>query len=275
VLFAAWLGWGFDVFDGLLFNYVAPNCVPTLLGLPIGSPEAKQATLWWTGLLTSVLLLGWAAGGVLFACRDRIGRRMLLTMLLYALGTAACAARYMELILFRLVASLGIGGNGRRASWLPGHARRRVEAGALLCTAGPVGLFSPPGSTSGSRAWFWTRRKPPGGSCSCSDCSRPAPFLVIVPQEPERWARCVRRNRGRDCEVVQSRDPRHHAARDAAGIDRIDRLVECNAFIPTVAAGLAQSHAQSWAGSRRDARAGRAWKTRRRSDSASAGSPAR
>ena len=25
VLFAAWLGWGFDCFDGLLFNYVAPN----------------------------------------------------------------------------------------------------------------------------------------------------------------------------------------------------------------------------------------------------------
>ena len=40
VLFAAWLGWGFDIFDGLLFNYVAPNCVPTLLGLQIGSPEA-------------------------------------------------------------------------------------------------------------------------------------------------------------------------------------------------------------------------------------------
>ena len=42
VLFAAWLGWGFDVFDGLLFNYVAPNCVPTLLGLPIGSPQAAS-----------------------------------------------------------------------------------------------------------------------------------------------------------------------------------------------------------------------------------------
>ena len=25
VLAAAWLGWGFDVFDGLLFNYVAPT----------------------------------------------------------------------------------------------------------------------------------------------------------------------------------------------------------------------------------------------------------
>jgi hypothetical protein len=58
VLLAAWLGWGFDVFDGLLFNYVAPNAVPTLLGLTIGSPEAKQATLFWTGLLTSILLIG-------------------------------------------------------------------------------------------------------------------------------------------------------------------------------------------------------------------------
>ena len=67
VLFAAWLGWGFDIFDGLLFNYVAPNAVPTLLGLEIGSPEAKKATLYWTGVLTSILLLGWAAGGVLFA----------------------------------------------------------------------------------------------------------------------------------------------------------------------------------------------------------------
>src|SRR2546421_3983115 len=84
VLFAAWLGWGFDVFDGLLFNYVAPNCVPTLLGLPIASkvvdnPEllkhVKSEQLFWTGLLTSLLLLGWAAGGILFGrvC-DRIGR---------------------------------------------------------------------------------------------------------------------------------------------------------------------------------------------------------
>src|SRR5678815_2280488 len=64
VLLAAWLGWGFDVFDGLLFNYVAPNAVPTLLGLSIGSPEAKAATLHWTGILTSILLVGWGAGGI-------------------------------------------------------------------------------------------------------------------------------------------------------------------------------------------------------------------
>src|SRR4051795_10330562 len=33
VLLAAWLGWGFDAFDSLLFNFVSPNCIPTLLGL--------------------------------------------------------------------------------------------------------------------------------------------------------------------------------------------------------------------------------------------------
>jgi MFS family permease len=95
VLLAAWLGWGFDVFDALLFNYVAPNCIPSLLHLPVGSPEARIATQHWTGIITSLLLLGWAAGGVLFGtiC-DRFGRMrtLMFTMLLYAVGTAACAA---------------------------------------------------------------------------------------------------------------------------------------------------------------------------------------
>src|SRR5436853_4200307 len=115
VLFAAWLGWGFDVFDGLLFNYVAPNCVPTLLGITAGTAAAKAATAQWTGILTSLLLIGWALGGILFGriC-DRIGRTktLLLTMTLYALGTALCsiAPNIWFLMFFRLIASLGIGG---------------------------------------------------------------------------------------------------------------------------------------------------------------------
>jgi MFS family permease len=149
VLGAAWLGWGFDVFDGLLFNYVAPNCVPTLLGIPIGSPEAKSASLYWTGVLTSVLLIGWAIGGIVFArVADRIGRArtLLITMLLYSLGTAACALapNIWVLLLCRIVASLGIGGEWAAgaamvAEVVPEH--RRVEAGALLYTSAPVGLF--------------------------------------------------------------------------------------------------------------------------------------
>src|SRR5215475_11300957 len=106
VLFAAWLGWGFDIFDSLLFNYVAPYCVPTLLHLRIGSPEARAATLQYTGIVTSVLLVGWALGGIIFGrvC-DRFGRTrtLLLTMFMYAIGTALCAIapNIQLLILFR------------------------------------------------------------------------------------------------------------------------------------------------------------------------------
>src|SRR5687767_9454586 len=149
VLFAAWLGWGFDVFDGLLFNFVAPNCVPTLLGLPIGSPAAGAATFKWTGILTSILLIGWGAGGIIFGhVADRIGRTrtLMLTMLLYALGTAACAGatNIWMLIAFRVVASLGIGGEWAAGAALVAEVvpeRRLVEAGAMLYTSAPMGLF--------------------------------------------------------------------------------------------------------------------------------------
>ena len=149
VLFAAWLGWGFDVFDGLLFNYVAPNCVPTLLGLPIGSPAAKAATLHWGGILTSILLLGWAAGGILFGqIADRIGRTrtLMLTMLLYALGTAACAAAptsgcWSSSASSPAWASAASGPRARR--WSPRSSRRSgASRRARCCTRRrPSGLF--------------------------------------------------------------------------------------------------------------------------------------
>ena len=51
VFLAAWLGWGFDIFDGLLFNFVAPNALPTLLGVPIGGDAAQAAQPYGTGNL--------------------------------------------------------------------------------------------------------------------------------------------------------------------------------------------------------------------------------
>ena len=147
VLFAAWLGWGFDIFDSLLFNYVAPNAVPVLLDIPLGTPAARAATLQWTGILTSLLLIGWAIGGIIFGrVADRLGRTrtLLLTMMMYAIGTAACAfaPNMATLVFFRIIASLGIGGEWAAgaamvAEVVPEH--RRVEAGALLYTAAPVG----------------------------------------------------------------------------------------------------------------------------------------
>src|SRR5438132_4126430 len=87
---AAWLGWGFDVFDGLLFNFVAPVCLPRLLAVPPTDPRVSAAT----GAITATLLVGWATGGILFGrLTDRLGRArtLLVTMLVYSGATAGCA----------------------------------------------------------------------------------------------------------------------------------------------------------------------------------------
>ena len=149
VILAAWLGWGFDVFDSLLFNFVSGSCIPSLLHLTPGTPEAKSQTIFWTGIVTSLLLIGWGLGGIYFGrIADKLGRTrtLLFTMLLYSVGTAACAFAQdiWMLLVFRFIASLGIGGE-----WAAGAAmvaevvpeERRVEAGALLYTAAPIGLF--------------------------------------------------------------------------------------------------------------------------------------
>src|SRR5436853_148254 len=94
VVGAAWLGWGFDVFDGLLFNYVSRACIPDLLHMARTDPAFESTVTEWTGTLTSVLLVGWGVGGIIFGkvC-DRIGRSraLLVTMRVYSLATAGCA----------------------------------------------------------------------------------------------------------------------------------------------------------------------------------------
>jgi MFS family permease len=255
VLFAAWLGWGFDVFDGLLFNYVAPNCVPTLLGLTIGSPEAKQATLFWTGILTSLLLLGWAAGGILFGwVTDRIGRTrtLLLTMLLYALGTAACAFadNIWMLVVFRIVAALGIGGE-----WAAGAAmvaevmpeNKRVEAGALLYTAAPAGLFL---------ATFVNFQVAGNWMAASPETSwryvflfglLPAAVAFIIRlflKEPERWQQAVKGTQPpRIAELFGPQYRRYTLSGFLMALTALVTWWSCNAFIPVVSAGLAQTEA--------------------------------
>jgi MFS family permease len=148
VIAAGWAGWGFDVFDALLFNFVAPNCIPYLLHLPAGSREAHESTVFWTGAITSILLVSWAAGGVLFGwIADRIGRKRALfgTITLYALGTGLCAlvGSLWQLILCRTVAGLGIGGEWGIGAALVAESvpeNRRIEAGVIMQTASPLGL---------------------------------------------------------------------------------------------------------------------------------------
>lgn len=249
VLFAAWLGWGFDVFDGLLFNYVAPSCVPTLLNLPIGSPEAKAATLYWTGLLSSILLLGWAVGGVVFGrVADSLGRTktLLLTMALYSIGTAMCAlAPSIEvLVLCRIIASLGIGGEWAAgasmvAEVVPEH--RRVEAGALLYTSAPLGLFLATYVT-----WFIQGVAMTGSPetswryvFACGLIPAAVALLVrMVVKEPERWVKLA----GPPPAIRELFTPELRS-RTLSGLGMafvaLTMWWSCNAFLPLVASGLA------------------------------------
>jgi MFS family permease len=255
VLFAAWLGWGFDVFDGLLFNYIAPNAVPSLLGLTRGTPAASAATLNWTGILTSILLVGWAVGGIIFGhVADRIGRSktLLLTMALYSLGTAACAfaPNIWVLLVFRIVAALGIGGE-----WAAGAAmvaevvpeNRRVEAGALLYTSAPIGLFL---------ATFITYQIQGVYFRDVPDLAWRYVFLFgLVPafvafmvrlfiKEPERWTRVSQESAPPTIGELFAPEYRH-ATLTGLGLASIALISwwTCNAFIPTIASGLAMREA--------------------------------
>jgi MFS family permease len=149
VIAAGWAGWGFDVYDALLFNFVAPNCIPQLLHLTPGSAQAHAAVAFWTGAITALLLLSWAGGGVLFGwVADRVGRKraLFVTIAVYALGTGLCAlvGSLLQLILCRTLAGLGIGGEWGIGATLIAESvpdRRRVAAGVIMQTASPLGIM--------------------------------------------------------------------------------------------------------------------------------------
>lgn len=256
VLLAAWLGWGFDIFDSLLFNYVAPNAVPTLLGLTRGTPEASAATLRWTGILTSVLLVGWAVGGVIFGrITDRVGRTrtLLLTMALYSIGTAACAfaPNIWVLLVFRIVAALGIGGE-----WAAGAAmvaevvpeKRRVEAGAILYTSASAGLFLATIITYQIQGVYFRGNPDVGWRYVFLFGLLPAAVALAVRmfvKEPERWARVAATTKPPT--IADLFAPEYlRVTLTAMGLALVALVTwwSCNAFIPVVASGLAARAAE-------------------------------
>ena len=256
VLFAAWLGWGADVFDGNLFSYVAPTCVPTLLHIPLRTPEAKAATLAWTGILTSLLLVGWGIGGIVFGrlC-DQIGRAktLLLTMLLYAAGTALCslAPNMWALVFFRAIASLGIGGE-----WAAGAAmvaeivpeKRRIEAGAILASASPVGLFLATLLTFQIQGVVMRDQPAVAWRYVFAAGLIPAAAAIALRRylkEPEAWSAIGNRVRPKLAEIF---GPRYRSATFGGfGLALVAVLTwwSVNAFIPTVATGLAAKWAST------------------------------
>lgn len=103
-LIAAFLGWTLDAFDFLLYNF-------TILTL-IKQWGLTTAT---TGLVASFTVVASSIGGMVFGrFADRFGRMKALTftVLIYSLATGLCSLsqNIWQLMIFRLLVGLGMGG---------------------------------------------------------------------------------------------------------------------------------------------------------------------
>src|ERR1700722_9853971 len=255
VIAAGWAGGGFDVFAALLFNFVAPNCVPVLLHIPLGTPQAREAAVFWTGVISSILLVGWAAGGVLFGwVADRIGRKQALfaTVALYAVGTASCAAatNIWQLIAFRALASLGIGGEWGIGAALVAEAvpqSKRVEAGVILQSSSPLGIVLASGvNYLIAGVWF---AGTPQTSWRYVFLAGLAPVILallirIFVRESSQWtAAAARENPPSPRELFNPAIRKLTISGAAVAVTAVVSWWACNAFVPLLGSTLAGEHA--------------------------------
>ena len=183
---AAWLGWLFDGLELHLYTLVATPLVVQLLHAPSSSdPQVKEKAAY----IQAAFLIGWALGGAFFGrLGDLLGRSraLALTVLTYALCTGLCATAqtWWQLMLFRFIAALGIGGEWavgaslltetwprRWRPWLAAVLQTGVNIG-VLAGAGIVALLAPRLPVNGERyvflvgvvpalLVFWIRRHVP------------------------------------------------------------------------------------------------------------------
>ncbi len=109
---AAWLGWLFDGLDMHLYVLVAGPFVAELLGV---ADQKDKNIGYYSSLIQAAFLIGWALGGGFFGrIADRLGRSraLMLTILTYAVftGMSYFAQTWWQLLVFRFLAALGIGG---------------------------------------------------------------------------------------------------------------------------------------------------------------------
>jgi MFS family permease len=143
---AAWLGWMFDGLDMHLYTIVAAPFVAKLLGgLAVTDALVREKSSW----IQAAFLLGFALGGAFFGrIGDRLGRSRALsyTILVYALftGLAFFAQTWWQLLIFRFVAALGIGGEWAVGASLLSEtwpARWRPWIAATLQTGVNIGVL--------------------------------------------------------------------------------------------------------------------------------------
>ena len=237
VLFVAWLGWVFDSMDGTLFSLVQKPSMTELMG-----PGATEAAIgFYSSVVFSVMLLGWATGGICFGVvADYIGRTKALaaTILIYSLftGLSAAAHSWQQLAAFRCIDGIScrepkgafyvfpnITGLGLGGEWAAGAAlvaevwpdRLRAKAGAMLQSAAAFGYFFAALITRAVDVASWRYVYVVGAA--------PAIFVLFIRllvKEPERW--------------IEVRDRRRLAKAEGAGKAESDAFTLKQLFSPTL-----------------------------------------
>ena len=115
VLFVAVLGWMFDTMDQQLFNIARVPAMRDLLRATPGEPADQAVVQEYGGYATSIFLLGWGSGGILFGILgDLLGRAktMMLTILFYSVftGLSALSVGFTDFAVYRFLTGLGVGG---------------------------------------------------------------------------------------------------------------------------------------------------------------------
>src|SRR5688500_6295571 len=114
VLIVAALGWLFDCLDQQLFTLSRGRAMEALLP---GVPKSQHAA--WGSYATSIFLIGWATGGLVFGMLgDRIGRAnvMMITILTYSVctGLSALSVCLWVFDMYRFPTGICLGGEVAR-----------------------------------------------------------------------------------------------------------------------------------------------------------------
>ena len=111
VLVVCTLAWLFDCLNQQIFNLTRKPAMADLLRVAPGDPTVAR----YGGLSTSMLLIGWATGGIFFGVLgDRIGRvkTLVFMILAYSVSTGLCglARGPWDYIFFCFITGVGAGG---------------------------------------------------------------------------------------------------------------------------------------------------------------------
>lgn len=108
-------GWMFDTMDQQLFNLARRPAIVDLMKVLPNDPSGSVRVAEYAGYVTSIFMIGWACGGVIFGILgDRIGRvkTMVLAILMYALftGFSILSVNIWDFSFYRFLTGLGVGG---------------------------------------------------------------------------------------------------------------------------------------------------------------------